>query len=206
MTGVNGGSCTIRLTLSKSGYNDKTYDYSFTVVINLKDFQRAKLFNGLVISGSKSRPVFIDISGDGKDDLVLGGADGRFRYFKKETLGYTEQTGADNPFDGFDVGHYSAPAFADVDGDGDIDLISMGITAINKTVFFTSYPWKVFYYKKGDSGYTLQTNPADGSVVNDPFTHINGTSIITGHVYTLSFFNNDSDTDLEVVRLSNDQK
>ena len=72
VTGVNGGSCTIRLTLSKSGYNDKTHDYNFTVLVNLKGFQRANLFNGLILS-SHTRPVFIDISGDGKDDLVVGG-------------------------------------------------------------------------------------------------------------------------------------
>ena len=27
------------------------------------------------------------------------------------------------PFDGFDVGHWAAPAFGDVDGDGDLDAI-----------------------------------------------------------------------------------
>ena len=190
-TGVNGGSCTIRLTLSKTGYNDKTHDYNFTVVINLKDFQRAKLFNGLVVSGSYSRPVFVDISGDNKDDLVLGGFDGRFRYFKKEDLGYTEQTGADNPFDGFDVGHYSSPTFVDVDGDGDLDLVSTGIS-IATTNFggetVNDYTWRVFYYKKGDGGYALQTNPADDSVVNDPFIHIGAHSWIALEVHHLGFF------------------
>ena len=41
-------------------------------------------------------------------------------YFKKEISGYyTEKTGDDSPFNGIDVGRYSAPAFSDVDGDGD---------------------------------------------------------------------------------------
>ena len=45
-------------------------------------------------------------------------------YFKKEVSGYyTEKTGDDNPFNGIDVGTYSAPAFSDVDGDGDTDLV-----------------------------------------------------------------------------------
>ena len=51
MTGVNGGDCTIRLTLSATNYNDKTHDYNFTVVVNLRDFQRANLFNGLIATG-----------------------------------------------------------------------------------------------------------------------------------------------------------
>ena len=129
MIGVNGGSCTIRLTLSKTGFNDKTHDYNFTVIVNLKDFQRANLFNGLILS-SYTRPVFIDISGDGKNDLVVGSADGKFRYFKKDNLGYTEQTGADNPFDGLDVGDYSSPTFVDVDGDGKIDLVSTAVYTV----------------------------------------------------------------------------
>ena len=34
---------------------------------------------------------------------------------------FTQQTGSSNPFNGVDVGRYSAPSFADIDGDGDLD-------------------------------------------------------------------------------------
>ena len=204
VTGVNGGDCTIRLTLSATNYNDKTHDYNFTVVVNLKDFQRANLFNGLMATGSYSRPVFIDISGDNKEDLVLGGPDGRFRYFKKETLGYTEQTGVANPFDGFDVGTHSSPVFVDFDGDGNLDLISTGVeieSGYNEVYdfYYQTYTWKVFYYKKGNSGYTLQANPADLSTINDPFAKNVGGSSSSLSVNHLGFFNADDDADLELV-------
>ena len=203
VVGHKGGDCTIRLTLSATNYNDKTNDYNFTVVVNLKDFQRANLFNGLVATGSYSRPVFVDISGDGKDDLVLGGTDGRFRYFKKEELGYTEQTGANNPFDGLDVGRYSSPTFVDMDGDSDLDLISTGIEIISTYYellgfYDNTYSWKVFYYQKGDNGYTLQVNPEDLSTINDPFAKNVGFSESGLYIVRLAFFNADDDADLGI--------
>ena len=148
--------------------------------------------------------MFIDISGDGKEDLVLGGADGRFRYFKKEALGYTEQTGASNPFDGLDVGTYSSPSFADVDGDGDLDLISTGVStsyqAVIPGVLYSDInTWKVFYYKKVNNSYTLQVNPADLSVINDPFAKNLGTTNNALFVINLAFFNGDDDADIEFI-------
>jgi Ca2+-binding RTX toxin-like protein len=83
-------------------------------------------FDGFDI-GRYSRPTFADIDGDGDLDLLVGERDGFLNYF--ENIGsvtaprYVEQTGTDNPFDGFNVGIYSTPTFADIDGDGDLDLL-----------------------------------------------------------------------------------
>ena len=65
-----------------------------------------------------------DLDGDGDEDLIFGEYDG--------TLSFYENLGAhSNPrwrylpevFQNIDVGRNAAPAFADVDGDGDYDLV-----------------------------------------------------------------------------------
>jgi len=80
--------------------------------------------------GTRSTPVFVDIDGDGDLDAFAGGADGLFKYYKRTPkvaspfYQYTEQFGANNPMNGLDAGVNSAPAFADLDGDGDFDCLS----------------------------------------------------------------------------------
>ena len=55
-------------------------------------------------------------------DLVVGGEDGRLKYFKNTGSStkpeFEERTESENPFDGIDVGSSSAPALGDLDGDG----------------------------------------------------------------------------------------
>jgi len=82
-------------------------------------------------------PAFFDVDGDTSPDLVIGDANGRVRYFHNDQtpddpptntnnpIGpFTEVTGADNPFSFLSLGQYAAPTFADLDGDGDPDLIA----------------------------------------------------------------------------------
>jgi hypothetical protein len=74
--------------------------------------------------GGWSTPTFVDIDNDLDLDLFIGAEDG--------TLTFVQNTGtASSPtwaspsanYAGLDLGAYSAPAFLDVDGDGDLDML-----------------------------------------------------------------------------------
>lgn len=72
-----------------------------------------------------STPAAIDIDADGDIDLFSGDYQGAI-FFAENTgskfaPAFTARTGADNPFNGIDVGDDSAPTFADIDNDGDFD-------------------------------------------------------------------------------------
>jgi hypothetical protein len=91
-------------------------------------------FDGIDV-GRKSAPALADLDDDGDLDLVVGEWDGVLNYY--ENVGnatsptYEAVDGAASPFDGIDVyvdqvsyyGAKGSPAFADVDGDGDLDLV-----------------------------------------------------------------------------------
>ena len=86
----------------------------------------ANPFDGIDI-GKSSTPALADLDGDGDLDLVVGEEQGALFYY--ENIGsaalpsYVARTGDENPFDVVLVRPYSAPALADVDGDGDLDLV-----------------------------------------------------------------------------------
>ncbi len=81
-----------------------------------------------VYAGDFAKPAFADLDFDGDSDLILGVDDGSFHYFENkgtaEQAEFIELIGNQNPFSSFDAGTESKPAFADLDGDGDPDLIS----------------------------------------------------------------------------------
>ena len=86
----------------------------------------ANPFNGIDV-GSASTPTFADIDGDGDQDLVFGEDNGNLNYYENTGTAssptYTARIGTANPWDGIDVGILSTPTFADIDGDGDQDLV-----------------------------------------------------------------------------------
>lgn len=79
-------------------------------------------FNGVKLAAGSCAPTFFDVDGDGDMDAVIGKEDGNIAYFRNDDGAFVELSGADNPFDAFNVSDNAAPAFADLDGDGDMDL------------------------------------------------------------------------------------
>lgn len=70
-------------------------------------------------------PVFADLDGDGDLDLTIGTNDGIDYYENTGSIAapeFTPRTGAANPLADINAGYVSAPALADLDADGDLDL------------------------------------------------------------------------------------
>ncbi|WP_422370998.1 FG-GAP-like repeat-containing protein [Hoeflea sp.] len=128
----------------------------------------ANPFGGIDV-GSYSTPELADIDGDGDLDLVVGEDDGSLYYFENTGTSmapaYTARTGADNPFDGIDAGSYSTPELADIDGDGDLDLV-VG----DRLGTFT------YYENTGPSGFQFVLNVTQHADPSAQADVINGTS------------------------------
>ena len=81
-----------------------------------------------VDAGYFSKPVLADLDNDGDNDLVAGNFSGEIVYFENTgtavTPGFTRHTGAANPLNGIDAGNFSIPELADLDDDGDLDLVA----------------------------------------------------------------------------------
>ncbi len=81
-------------------------------------------FYGLNVGGNPA-PTLADVDGDGDLDAIIGIFDGAIQYYQNTgtviTPTFSLVTGANDPFNGVDVGMKSAPTLADVDGDGDLD-------------------------------------------------------------------------------------
>ena len=136
--------------------------------------------------GTFASPTFADIDGDGDQDLVAGESTGTLNYFLNEstgdTLAFTSKTGAENPFNGFDVGTVSAPKFADIDGDGDKDLV------------VGEYSGTLNYYLNESAGGTIAFT-AKTSASENPF---NGFNVGTYSSPTFADIDGDGDLDLVV--------
>ena len=73
--------------------------------------------------GTKASPVFADIDGDNDFDLFVGSQVGMVRYVRNNG-NPTNPVWQDLGFlPNMDVGFHSEPTFADIEGDGDFDLI-----------------------------------------------------------------------------------
>jgi hypothetical protein len=82
-------------------------------------------FEGIDV-GRRSAPTLADIDGDGDPDLVVGSEAGGLAVFRNESSGGTVRFEPDGVL-GLTIQPASAPAFMDLDGDGDLDLLAGGL-------------------------------------------------------------------------------
>ena len=72
-----------------------------------------------------STPSFADLDVDGDLDMFGGKGLGSILYYQNTgsatSPAFSEHSGTLNPLNFVDVGGYSHPSFADLDGDGDLD-------------------------------------------------------------------------------------
>ncbi len=89
----------------------------------------ASTLNPFGLSGSSTgafiKPSLADLDGDGDFDLLVGNSEGELLYYKNTGSANNPVFAAvvKNPFGLKDVGNSASPTFADIDDDGDFDLL-----------------------------------------------------------------------------------
>lgn len=110
---------------------------------------------GLIPTYYLAVPTFADLDGDGDMDLLVGEAYGNMQYFENTGSATSPQfaTPVTNPFGLIPTLEIAVPEFADMDGDGDMDVL------------VGEYYGAMKYYENTGTS----TNPAFAAPVTNPF-------------------------------------
>jgi hypothetical protein len=78
-------------------------------------------------AGRRSYPTFADVDGDGDEDLLLGREQGGVLLYRRDGSA-TDPVFVHDPSFTLPLPNYSTPILVDIDGDGDLDLFSGGLS------------------------------------------------------------------------------
>ena len=93
-----------------------------TVNVTVEEYKGSKLFEGIYLIND-TKFAWGDVNRDNRPDLVVGGSDGKLKYYEATATSFKEKRGSDNPFNDVDVGYFSAPVFANLDDDDALELV-----------------------------------------------------------------------------------
>lgn len=94
----------------------------YCYINNSAAFSVNTTYFGSIDVGYASAPAFVDIDGDLDEDILIGSETGA-NYVYLERIGNSFSPPTSNPFSTITFPNYSRPSFADIDDDGDFDLI-----------------------------------------------------------------------------------
>ncbi|MFA6981042.1 MAG: FG-GAP-like repeat-containing protein [Ignavibacteriaceae bacterium] len=102
--------------------NGHVYRYEQTAVHSTSFTFITSDFNSINV-GTLSSCAIADIDGDGKLDLLVGEINGNIHHYEQASVNSTTFNLVTDRFNSIDVGDDSSPRFADLNGDGKLDLI-----------------------------------------------------------------------------------
>lgn len=127
--------------------------------------QTAGPFDGFDL-GILSTPSMVDLDGDGDSDAVVGVGVGGLKVLENtgstRAPAFSELAGSANPLDGIFAGYLASPSLADIDGDGDFDVVTgeeYGRLLLFENTGSSAVPAFV--------GHSGSSNPFDGIDVGD---------------------------------------
>ena len=113
------------------------YNYEYELI--------TQYWQNIQITGESAYPCFSDLDGDGDLDLLVGTGEGKIYYYRNDGTPQVPQMSlVTNNFCGIDVGEDASPELADLDGDGDLDLL------VGRDAYYYAAPQiqgDVFFYE-----------------------------------------------------------